>query len=472
MVAIPFPLSTSPGEYPQEGAGRLINAYAVPNGKDALSEATWKRVPGLTRFSTSTETGFRGMLQVVSTLYFAVGTKVFKVDSTGGAATEVDTLAGSAKCFWARNNKAGTPDIVVVDPDEGCFTVDSSSVIDFADTDLPQPCDVCFQSGYFFFAIGDGRCFASGLNAVTIDANDYVTAESQPDGLLRVIPFNDQIILFGPNSMEFFSGAQINDTGFPYNRVTSATLGLLSRYAIAGHELGFAGKAILWVGGDLRVHMLKDGYAPQDVSPPDLDRLIARADSDDLEATCYVADGVPRWVLSSSDWTWEFNLNTQKWNERQSHLLARWRGTQAQYAFSQYLIGDTQSGNIHTIAGTTHKEDGDPLRFRVESAPVHKFPARVRVARADFNIAAGTGRTEGTQPIQTDPTIEISWSDDGSLWSNPLQRPMGPQARYEKRVTVTRSGLSGPQGRRWRVDVSDPVHVGLMGGDMSAELRR
>ena len=61
--------------------------------------------------------------------------------------------------------------------------------------------------------------------------------------------------------------------------------------------------------------------------------------------------------------------------------------------------------------------------------------------------------------------MRISWSNDGGVtWGNPLHRELGAQGRAEHRVTVTRTGLTGPMGRRWRLDVTDPVHVGLMGG--------
>ena len=51
------------------------------------------------------------------------------------------------------------------------------------------------------------------------------------------------------------------------------------------------------------------------------------------------------------------------------------------------------------------------------------------------------------------------------------QNKLGKQAKTQQRVTVLNTGLSGPMGRRWQVRVSDPAHFGLMGGDMTAELR-
>jgi hypothetical protein len=68
-----------------------------------------------------------------------------------------------------------------------------------------------------------------------------------------------------------------------------------------------------------------------------------------------------------------------------------------------------------------------------------------------------------------DPTVAISWSDDGGLnWGNPLLRSLGQQGVSKTtRVNILHCGLSGNQGRRWRLDVSDPVVSSFMGGTQS-----
>lgn len=57
MVAIPvpWPLSNSPGQKPQEGAGKLINVYAEPRGENA--GVVWHRVPGAAVFSRAPSVG-------------------------------------------------------------------------------------------------------------------------------------------------------------------------------------------------------------------------------------------------------------------------------------------------------------------------------------------------------------------------------------------------------------------------------
>jgi hypothetical protein len=482
MTAIPFPLSSAPGRVPQEGAGRLLNCFAEPLGD---GRAVWARCPGLTRFATSTQTGFCGGLQVAGTLYTAWNGHVATFTSGGTETVLTGTLlTTTSKGFWARNNKsplASGPDVVFVDPDNShAYTVTASAVSLFADVDVATTANsVCFQHGYFFFTTGDGTVWASDLNSVVVQSLAFTVAEAKPDGAQRAIPWQDQLYIFGPSSIEIYQDTANTPPAFPYSLVNSMSTGLAGRYAVAGHEDGFGGKGLLWVADDNTVVIL-NGYQPNKVSPPQLDRLIAAvADKNTLEACVYISGGHPKWVLSCDAWTWEFDLNTQKWNERASYEIARWRGTQAVYAFGQWIVGDTTSGKLLGIDNMNHTEDGDPLLYRIESGPVQSlgkghpvFPNRTVIPRADFDFATGTGIATGPDPIATQPRVRISWSDNGGVhWGNPLHRELGVQGRGEQRVTVTRTGMTGPMGRRWRLDVTDPVHVGLMGGDQATQLR-
>lgn len=476
MPSIPFPLSSSPGRTPQEGAGRLLNCYAEPLGTDvniskgyAPPKVVWRRTPGLTRFcSPASVSGYRGGLLVASTFYTAWSGKIRSYTSAG-VETVVGNATGSSKGFWARNN-AATPDVVFVDPDQGAFSVSAGSVINFADADLPAPCDVTFLDGYLIFTIGDGRLFSTGINAVTVNALDFAKAETKADSLLRGIAYGGLFFAFGTQTIEVWTDTA-NPTGFPLSRSSIIGRGLAGRYAVAGHEDGFT-KALIWVAEDNTVVRL-NGSTPEKISPPDLDRALASvADKNTLEATVYVSGGHSRWVISCATFTWEFDLASQKWNEKQSYGANRWRATQLQSAFGKWIGGDTLSGNLVYVDDLAYLEDTSPLVMRIESGPVEKFPNRVQVARADFQLAPGTGVATGTDPIQTDPVAQVSWSKNGGQdWSNPLLRKIGPQSVTRDRITVTRAGLSTPFGHRWRIDVSDPVYVSIVQGDQTAAVK-
>jgi hypothetical protein len=212
---------------------------------------------------------------------------------------------------------------------------------------------------------------------------------------------------------------------------------------------------------------------PLKISPPDLDRLIAGlSDKSTLEASVYISQGHPKWVIKCPTFCWEFDLGSQKWNEKHSYLSTTARAVGGCSAFGKWIVGDAALGKLLYIDASNYSELGDPLQFQIESGPVTNFPNRMKVAQADFNFVTGVGVATGADPSDTHPTVEIWWSDDGGLtWKGGITRSLGVQAT-QTTVRIFRTGMTGKQGRRWRLIVSAAVYVGFLGGTQSKELVR
>jgi hypothetical protein len=83
--------------------------------------------------------------------------------------------------------------------------------------------------------------------------------------------------------------------------------------------------------------------------------------------------------------------------------------------------------------------------------------------------SGGTATDVTAPPNVINPSVAISWSDnDGLLWKNPLVRSLGLQGQSKTtRVVVKHTGMSGPQARRWRLDITDPVNAPFMSATQS-----
>jgi hypothetical protein len=455
----------------------LINCAAEPLGKvveadkkTAPPQIVWRKVPGLALFAASSQTGHRGSILVDNTLYAAWSGKVSRFDSTGAESVLTGSLTGTEKVFWARNNKS-TPDVVCVAPGTGAFTVTTASVSSFADIDVGAPNSVSFMDGYFIFTYGDGTLQASGLNDVTINTLDKTKEQSKTGGLTRGLAFNGQHYAMGPTFGAVYTNTA-NPVGYPFTRSYVLQRGLLSPYAIAGHEDGF-GSSLIWVADDNSVVQANGTPNPLKISPPDLDRLIAAVvNKSTLEAFVYIAQGHPKWVLKCPAWCWEFDLGSKKWNERASYLSPTWRAVASCYAFGKWIVGDAALGRLLYVSDTAYDEYGSPLVFHIESGPVQGFPSRTRVARADFNFVTGVGNALGSDPTDTDPQVGITWTQNlGVTWGNEVIRPLGRQAT-PSRVMVLRTGMTGNQGRRWRLKASANIKIEFLGGSQEMTLTR
>lgn len=467
MVGIVWPYSNSPGLRGSEGAGRLINCYAEPMGQGARDQNVIHRVPGLNSFGTSSRTGYRGSIVSNGVLYTGFSGKLEKWTSAGGASVNVGNLNGTKKGFFAQNN-AATPDKIFVDPDGNIATFTPTTVTNASpDPDLPAVNSTCSFHGYFIFSTGSGQIWASDLNATTVNALSFTT-EQAAGGLVRVIPWSDRVLAFGNKAIGIYSDA--GTSPFPLARVTGIPRGIAGPYCVTGYEDNF-GRGPHFIGDDNGVYRL-DGLTPSKVSPPDLDGLIeAVSDKTTIEMCSYISRGHGFVEISCPAWTWVLNTNTGWWHEKKKYLGDRSRTTGAVYAFNEWLCGDTDTGNILQLTSGSYDEVGDPLMTEVWSLPIQQFPGHIRVASIWIDLAVGVGIATGLDPIATDPDIDISWSDDGAqTFSTPRICKIGRQSQGGTRVRINQCGRSKSQGRIIKVRQSSPVHFGLMGGQMSAEL--
>jgi hypothetical protein len=403
---IKFPISSFPGATTQEAAGRLYNVYAEPlddgQVQSAPAPAVWRRSAGLSQYNSipTGQTGYRGGLIVQNLSYELFTNNLSTIDVTGSVSS-LGTVLGTKKVSIARD-QANPPHVVIVDIDNGAYsTTGGGPPAPYTGAgNLPQPNSVCFQDGYFFFGIGDSRVFASGINSLTQNTQTFITLQAKSDVIgQRVIAYSGVIWGFTSGHCEIWQDTANPPPGFPYSRNMVLPIGLIQPNAIAGFETGF--DAMIWVAQDYGVWYSPVGnFSPNKVSPPDLDRWVENEVriGNQLEAGCYIIQGKKFWTLTStgSAITWEFNLITQKWNERGSLSITtgnqtRWRGSAGHPAFNKWLMGDYQTGNMLFPDDTAYDDNGVPQLFRLESGPVDNFPNQIRIARTDFDFVYGVG---------------------------------------------------------------------------------
>lgn len=331
---------------------------------------------------------------------------------------------------------------------------------------LPQPNSVCFQDGYFFFTIANCKCYATQLNGLTLSPLTYVTAESKSDvTLLRGIAFSGLLFLMTTGGTEIWQDVANPAPAFPYGRQAVLEFGLAQANAVAGWETEFSN--LIWVAQDHGVYWIQPGpSAPIKISPPDLDRLIEvqLREGNTLEAGCYIFAGKKFWHLSCPDWTWEFNLNERKWNERwslNSGVQGRWRATGGHPAFDKWLLGDEQSGNLLWVDVSNFTENGAIQLMRIESGPVKDFPNQLRIARADFDFETGVGIAVGNF------VMNVSGAASGT--NGVVRLTVNNTAQAETNDYVSVSGITGTTEANgiWPITVIDATHIELQGSQFA-----
>jgi hypothetical protein len=380
--------------------------------------------------------------------------------------TNLGVLSGSDAVTIARNN-ASPPNIVAV-CDAGTFNLFTASApSSFADGDLPAVNACCGADGFIVFTTASGQIWATGLNVVTVTTDSFEESELV-GGALRPVWYRGELFVFGPNAVKVYDQEKTGDLPFPfvYKNIT-IPVGAIGTHAIAGFEDGFTG-ALGWVASDNTVRLL-DGYGAKIISNEDVSRDIATSADPSLIQMCAYMDGhYPILSITSpEEWTWEVNLLTLTWNERKSDGRSDWRARNAIKAFDMWLAGDDTTGNLAKIDPTYRMEYDDPLVWEIVSGSNAAFPFPIAVGSAHFWFNAALGDEAGEDPIETDPTVLISWSlDGGYTYGSPVTRALGAEGIARRVAGISTVGLSGPRGVRFHLQVSDPVEPGFMGGEM------
>lgn len=467
---IKFPLSSSPGAKPAMGQGRLINAYAtIENGMQL-----WKRVPGLLHFLSQDKGKIRGLhwFENLKQLMIVAGDKVGFYSGSGDIDWRNGTVEGTGPVCISRNNNAET-DIVITTNSQYTYVVKATGVEQYPDGNVGVPNSVCFLDAFFCFTYPDGVIKISDVNKTDIPPLSFTKAQSSPDGLLRGVASRSFFYAMGSASIEIYQN--IGALDFPFQRVRVLETGLYGPWSVAGASVEGWDNPIFFVASDGTVRALQD-YQTSIISSENVTRSIRTVSrKEDIHCFVYMFEDNPMFVITSPKFTWEYNVKTKQWNERKSYydnLGDNWRADTPVLAFEKWLIADKDTGTLYQIDSETLKEGLAPLVFILESEVMTGFPQKIACRRTDFDFIVGYGEERGLDPIEIDPTVTISWSLDGGVsYCVPIERKLGREGRYSNLVSILGLGLSGAQGWRFRIKISDPIECSLKGAFMNSEAR-
>jgi len=463
MAAIQFPQSSSPGERPGEGQGRLVNAMAVADG----TEPAWDNVPGLTAVADLGRGGPRGFLVAGPLLYVAARDRLFFMNGNLAPTALIRGLPGEQPVSMARNNKAPRPDVVAV-TENGAFVVspDGFSVVDYPDDTVGFPTDVAELNGYFIFAYQDATIRATGegatpQNSLVLNDLSKTIDQSRGGAIIRGVVKDGVYIAFKANSMSFYR--DVGTSPFPLARATEPVdVGLYGKWAVAGNDAGWDGP-LFWIAQDGSLRRLA-GYQPQRVSWRPFELAVSRTmDRSAIRMCVYTFEGNSILSISGPDWTWEYNVTTERWHERESYGLKRWRAQFSVNAFNRWLLGDTLSTSLLTLAPQSRQEVGNPLVWSVEGR-MTEFPINTVVPTFHLDISTGEGREFAASEPGRNPRVGVSWSlDAGGTFSEPLLREIGRQGHRALSVRVNPRVRAREQGFTVRLEISDPVDFLMRG---------
>lgn len=390
------------------------------------------------------------------TLYRVTRTVVNEVESFD--TEDLGTIEGTARVIMDDNGYQ----LVIVVPGEKTYlyNANTDALGEIADEDFDGPVEsVAFVDGFFFFNKTDtGKIFQSDLNDGTVyDALDFGSAEADPDKIVRLFKFNNELYALGTETITPYQN--IGGSGFVMAPVQNGIIdiGIRSKYAIGKFRDSFV---FLGAGENIEPAVyLFAGGRPQKISTEPVDSAIQNKTDFEIDGAFFL-----RYSQNSEDFVlltvggttlgfcyYASQLSGRKvWIERSSRVSGmdfQWRVTSISQAYNRLFVGDVFDGRIGLLDDELGTEYDEPIIREFTTQPFYNQGVSVSVAALEL-VMEGAGDDEGY--------IELTYSDDGRTWSQGLLKKIGETGQYGLRKIWRRLGRF-PALRTFRFTTSSSV---------------
>ncbi|MGO9172005.1 MAG: hypothetical protein ACLP7P_08585 [Rhodomicrobium sp.] len=466
---IEFGHTSNPDKSGFASSQRLLNGYAEQIGKTAKSPLPVYATPGTTRWDIGTS-GLsgpcRGMWYVYGKgLYVVCGSRCALFATDGTATLCTGTVPGADMVTMA-DNQNGTPQVAIVS--EGYYSVlntGTNTITQPNIANLPAPNSVCFVDGYLVFSIPDGRIFHTDLNdALTVNALAFAYVASRSGGFKRIVTFRGALICLKESSFEIWEDA--GTTPFAFARIRAD----IDIGCLASHSVADVAETLVWVDQFGVVRQLTSSE-PQRISTHAVERAITALSAIEKNALYGVYtqfNGHQFYALTSPYWTWEYDLATGLWHERQSGGLSNWFGNASALYGGRQIIGSALDSSLHYLDDTAYTESGNEYLFLAQSSPVHAFPRGLIFDEINADIIPGAG-IPGSDADAANPKIVLDWSDDGGkTWKGGRVASLGAAGQRLAVAHWYQLGATGRNGRTFRLSASSSVMRGIFQADARA----
>lgn len=439
-------------------ASRIVNLYPEEVPEGGRAKVVLYGTPGQKEYLTVGADTIRAGLEGQGYAYILSGTTLYRVDSAGVSTPCMGDLIPNTGAATLINN--GTQIGLLVVPD--WFAIEGTTI---AKVTSGAPAvgfsSVAYIGSYAVLTVNDtsGQFYITApLDFSSIDALDFATAESSPDGLLSVLVDHREVWLFGTETTEPW--ALTGESPFPFAPVQGA---VLERGCGAARSPAKMDNSVFWLGND-RIVYRANGYAPARISTFAIEEVLRTGTVSDAYGMTYFQGGHHFYVLTlpSLGRTFVFDAAAGLLpHERQTGTAltpAIWDVQCIFTAFGKTLLG-LQGGKVAELDLDTFSDLGSPIRSAIVGFPF--YPDGKRAIMDDYEIECelGVGLSTGQG---SDPEVMMRVSNDGGqTYGNERRASLGRMGNRISRAMWEKLGAF--RQRTVEISISDPVKRAFYG---------
>ena len=464
--------------------------------------------PGAQLWVTLPEAPVWGWKVINGVMYVVAGRSLYSVTQPAntyeppGVYTLLGSIPTAAQYVSITDNSA---QILIVDGVAGyIYTFSTGAVTTITDSQFPNGATSAdFLDARFICNVPGTREYriSAQLDGSTWSPLVYGTKENSSDLLIAINVLNGAIILWGPQSTEFWQDVATSPN--PFQRINGATqswgLAAINSRAYIGNTMMFLG-----TNRDNGIQVMKlNGYTPVRVSTSDVENAISNfVTYSDAIALSYMVDGHIMYQLTfpTENRTFCYDDNTSIWHEAQTGVAetARHFGNLGIAYNAHNYISDATTGNLYLVDPDHYTDNDTPIKRQVASRHIRDAGNIVSLAELflDFEVGVGltgidpavpmldTVTTEAADDILTEDSFSIIATvavvqgvnpqammrlsrDSGHTFGNEKWVPLGRAGQYMARVMLRRLGSA--RDFVVQITVTDPVKFVLTSGSAVLE---
>jgi len=367
--------------------------------------------PGRKSFGSTTSGIDRGMHAMDGVLYRVVGNSLYSID-VNGTHTSLGAVTGTERCIFADDGS----NLHFTNGEGKAYKYDGSTLAVESDSNLQNVTSVTFLNNQFIYssdrffkvsAVGDGS---------TVNGLDIAGAESDPDDLIRVYAFKQQLYLIGAKTIDSYYNSGSGRPPFSRIETQLQQVGTSARHSVASTD-----NFMYWLGNDDRVYRIVGG-TKEVVSNDSVSRQIqAMTKKDDAIGYTYTYQGENFYKLTFPTENVTFDLSESLgrsgwFNTSSDDSKGMYKGTSIANAYGKKLVSDYDTGDLLELDPDTFDDNGSAIhRVRTTGSINSKslgLPIGKRLEMSSFRMTleTGTGLISGQGE---NPRIRIEYSIDG-----------------------------------------------------------
>ena len=298
----------------------------------------------------------------------------------------------------------------------------------------------------------------------------------RPDYIIALMDCSNMLWCFGNNSVEVHYDTG-NYNGQQFSRYEGA---IIEVGCAASNSVSKFANNVFWLGSDksgIVGVFMNEGMVGKRISTRGIEQIIEfMPKSSDCIAFTYSQAGHSFYVMQfpSANKTLVYDISTNTWHER-THLdnetggLNNWAGMFCAVNWGMNIIGHISYSSYFEL-DTEYYQNDNPNGIGVnyikcvKTTPISfnlGLLMRFNSIQVMFKQGVGTN-TNTPELVGRNPECQIAWSNDaGESFGNERTAYLGRMGEYQYRTRLLVLGIG--RNRVWRITISDPVPVILLG---------